>query len=120
VAGEQSAARAGVLWLVDEPRTTVLRASLSTGEPVGQPLNLPSPVSAYASGFGSLWLAGGGVVHRIDPDTGSVIVIRMPEGAVARGIAVHEPSGSVWVSSCVVGSAREHQPPQGPRPGCEG
>lgn len=71
-----------------------------TGE-AGQPIGIGSNLHDAAVSFGSVWVAAGDRVLRLEPEGPTVIAtIRMPEGMSAGSIASDPETGSLWVGDC--------------------
>ncbi len=86
------------VWLLDGVNGTLTRLDASTGE-AGRPVGIPRGVEGYDFGIGSLWLAAGEAVHRIDTDTGHTrAIIDMPSDFYAGWVALDEATGLVWAS----------------------
>ena len=47
-----------------------------------------------------IWVAAEHYVYRIDSETHELEAIPMPESAQAVGIAIDEPTDTIWVSLC--------------------
>ena len=97
-----------VMWLLDEGGGTITPVDAKTGK-AGSPLGVPRPVSAHAFGFGALWLAAAGDLHRVNLENGHPRTIEMPDGLVAGGVALDEQAKVVWVSTCVPAMAAPNQ-----------
>jgi sugar lactone lactonase YvrE len=93
-----------VMWLLDAAGGTITPVDAQSAE-AGSALGVPSPVSAHAFGFGALWLAAGGDLHRVNLQTGRARTIEMPDGLVAGGVALDESTNAVWASTCVPATA---------------
>jgi streptogramin lyase len=89
-----------VMWLLDGGGGTITPVDTKSGE-AGSALGIPRPVSANAFGFGALWLAADGKVHRVDMENGRLRTIELPDGLIAGGVALDEQAGVVWVSTCL-------------------
>jgi class 3 adenylate cyclase len=98
-----------VMWLLDAAGGTITPVDAKSGE-AGSALGVPRPVSAHAFGFGALWLAAGGNLHRVDLENGRSRTIEMPDGLVAGGVALDELKGVVWASTCVPAMAAPNSP----------
>jgi class 3 adenylate cyclase len=94
-----------VMWLLDATGGTITPVDPKTGE-AGSALGIPRPVAAHAFGFGDLWVAAGGNLHRIGLDNERVRTIEMREGLVAGSVALDEPAKAVWLSTCVPAEAQ--------------
>ncbi len=88
-----------VMWLLDAVGGTITPVDPKSGI-AGSALGIPRPVTARAFGFGALWLAADGKLHRVDLESGRLRTIEMPDGLVAGGVALDETANVVWVSTC--------------------
>ncbi|MDQ2941168.1 MAG: hypothetical protein M3R05_03135 [Chloroflexota bacterium] len=107
-----------IMWLLDAEGGTITPVDPQKGE-AGSALGIPRPVSAHAFGFGAVWLAADANLHRLDLENGRLWSIEMPNGLVAGGVALDEPAGVVWVSTCVPaeGQFSDSTDPCRPSPG---
>jgi class 3 adenylate cyclase len=94
-----------LMWLLDAVGGTITPVDPQTGK-AGSALGIPRPVIARAFGFGALWLAADGNLHRVELDNGRLRTIKMPDGLVAGGVALDEPTNVVWVSTCYTAEAQ--------------
>jgi hypothetical protein len=73
------------LWVLDNCDGSLQRFDAERGA-LSPPLKTSAGAWGLASGFGSVWLADGGRVVRIDPNRGAVVArIRVEANAVAAG-----------------------------------
>jgi class 3 adenylate cyclase len=103
--GDAVTTQENVMWLLDAVGGTITPVDPRTGE-AGSALGIPRPVAAHAFGFGDLWLAAGGNVHRVGLDNERLRTIEIPEGLVAGSVSLDEPADVVWVSTCVPAQAQ--------------
>ena len=86
------------LWLLDPKNSTLTSLDPATGK-AGSPLGLNgNPIEAVVA-FGSLWVAAGHVVDRVDLSTSERSTIPMPRGVWAGSIAADTSSGAIWVGN---------------------
>ena len=86
------------LWLLDPEHSTLTAVDPTTGD-AASPLGLSgSPIQAVVA-FGSMWVAAGDVVDRVDLKTSVATTIAMPNGVWAGSVAADLPSGAIWVGN---------------------
>jgi hypothetical protein len=87
------------LWLLDTEGSTVTPLDARSGTP-GQPLGFEGQLHYAEIGFGSIWLAAGAHVYKVDLSTKAKQVIAMPTDVSAGGLAIDEQTNSLWVENC--------------------
>jgi class 3 adenylate cyclase/streptogramin lyase len=87
------------MWVLDTEGSTVTPLDAATGQP-GQPLGFGGQLHYAQIGFGSIWLAAGANLYRVDLSTHQKQSIAMPPGVSAGGIAIDEQTSSLWVQNC--------------------
>jgi streptogramin lyase len=87
------------MWLLDPDGRTLTPLDPATGTE-GQPLGVPGEPRSAVIAFGSIWVASGRAVYRIDLTTHRETRIALPPGVTAAGIAFDAPSKGVWVENC--------------------
>jgi class 3 adenylate cyclase len=86
------------LWLLDPTNSTLTALDPRTGT-AQSPLGLTGdPIQAVVA-FGSIWVAAGKVVDRVNLATNERRSIAMPKGVWAGSIAVDHASGAIWVGN---------------------
>jgi class 3 adenylate cyclase len=89
----------GTTWVLNRAQSTITPWKRDAGE--GIPLGLGGPPHSVAFAFGSVWVAAGSNVYRIDSGGQTVVdTIEMPEGAYAMSIGIDALTNTMWVSSC--------------------
>jgi class 3 adenylate cyclase len=98
--GLTDAAGATALWLLDQEAATLTPIDQKTGE-AGQPIGIGANLHTAVVGFGSVWVAAGDKVLRVQGSGPTVIAtIAMPGGFSAGSIAADPETGSLWVADC--------------------
>jgi class 3 adenylate cyclase len=87
------------MWVLDPEGSTVTPLDAATGQP-GQPLGFGGQLHYAQIGFGSIWLAAGANLYKVDLSTHAKQSIAMPPGVSAGGIAIDEQTNSLWVQNC--------------------
>ena len=88
------------MWLMDLDGETVTPIDILNGT-AGQPIGIGSNLHAAAVGFGSLWVAAGDKVLRIQGSGTDVIArISMPKGFSAGAVAADPDTGRLWIGNC--------------------
>jgi len=90
----------GTVWLVNQLDSSLTpfevasdHADTSTG--------LATQPQAVAAGFGSIWIAAGANVYRVDPTTHRIQkTFAMPDGGSAGWIVMDTANSKIWVSNC--------------------
>jgi class 3 adenylate cyclase/streptogramin lyase len=91
--------RTDTVWVLDPQGSTLTRLDPATGDPQ-QPIGLGgNPVQATIA-FGSIWVAAGANVYRIDEKTLRQTTIPIPAPAFAGSITADPQSGTIWVANC--------------------
>lgn len=88
----------GSVWVSSRADSTLTRLEESTGEQVGEPIEVGASPGEVAVGEGAVWVGstGEGTLARVDPGSGEVV----SEIAVAETVlAVAVGEGAVWVAS---------------------
>ena len=68
---------------------------------LGDPIGVGGIIYDAKIAFGSIWVASGSELTRVDMQTRDRRPpIRMPEGVSAGGLAVDEAGGTVWIENC--------------------
>jgi hypothetical protein len=91
--------KGATMWLLDPEGSTVTPLDAATGQP-GQPLGFGGQLHYAQIGFGSIWLAAGAHLFKVDLSTHEKQSIAMPPGVSAGGIAIDEQTNSLWVQNC--------------------
>jgi class 3 adenylate cyclase/streptogramin lyase len=91
--------RGQTMWVLDTEGSTVTPLDAATGQP-GQPLGFGGQLHYAQIGFGSIWLASGTHLFKVDLSTHQKQSIAMPPGVSAGGIAIDEQTNSLWVQNC--------------------
>jgi hypothetical protein len=93
-------AGATTLWLLDLPGGTLTPIDEETGI-AGQPIGIGANLHAAAASFGSVWVAAGDKVLRVEGDGPRVSArIPMPDGMSAGSIAADPETGALWIGDC--------------------
>jgi class 3 adenylate cyclase/DNA-binding beta-propeller fold protein YncE len=88
------------VWLLDPDNQTVTPIDVETGK-AGRPIGIGANLHAAAVSFGSLWVARGDKVLRIDGSGAEAIArISMPKGFSAGAIAADPDTRSLWIGDC--------------------
>jgi class 3 adenylate cyclase len=88
------------LWLLDPEAATLTPIDDKTGE-AGQPIGIGANLHTAVVGFGSVWVAAGDEVMRVEGKGPKVTArIAMPSGFSAGSIAVDPETRSLWVADC--------------------
>ena len=89
----------GTTWVLDRAHSTITPWKRDAG--AGIPLGLDGPPHSVAFAFGSVWVAAGSNVYRIDSGGQNVVdTIEMPDGEYALSIGIDALTNTMWVSSC--------------------
>jgi DNA-binding beta-propeller fold protein YncE len=89
-------------WLLDPTpdAATLTPIDVQTGT-AGQPIGIGSNLHAAAVSFGSLWVAAGDRLLRIEGSGPQVLArIAMPPGFSAGAIAADPQTGALWIGNC--------------------
>ncbi len=98
--GLTDTAGATALWLLDPEASTLTPIDAKSGT-AGQPIGIGANLHTAVVGFGSVWVAAGDKVLRVQGDGPKVTArIVMPSGFSAGSIAVDPETGSLWVADC--------------------
>jgi class 3 adenylate cyclase len=88
------------LWVLNEQSNTLSQLDPNTKE-LGDPIGVGGIIYDAKIAFGSIWVASGSELTRIDMATRDRRPpIRMPEGVSAGGLAVDEADGTLWIENC--------------------
>jgi len=88
------------LWVLNEQSNTLSQLDPETKE-LGDPIGVGGIIYEAKIAFGSIWVASGSELTRIDLRTRDRRPpIRMPEGVSAGGLAVDEADGTLWIENC--------------------
>jgi DNA-binding beta-propeller fold protein YncE len=88
------------LWVLNEQSNTLSQLDPDTKE-LGDPIGVGGIIYEAKIAFGSIWVASGSELTRIDLQTRDRRPpIRMPEGVSAGGLAVDEGDGTLWIENC--------------------
>ncbi|MDQ2933986.1 MAG: hypothetical protein M3R49_03210 [Chloroflexota bacterium] len=98
--GLTDTAGATALWLLDPGAATLTPIDDKTGK-AGQPIGIGANLHTAAVSFGSVWVAAGDKVLRVQGSGPTVTArIAMPSGFSAGSIAADPETGSLWVADC--------------------
>ena len=93
-------AGATTLWLLDPEAATLTPINDQTGT-AGQPIGIGANLHDATVAFGSVWVAAGDKVLRVEGKGPTVSArITMPKGFSAGSIAADPKSGDLWVADC--------------------
>ena len=88
------------LWLLDPEASTLTPIDAKSGA-AGQPIGIGANLRTAVVGFGSVWVAAGDKVLRVEGNGPTVTArIAMPTGFSAGSIAVDPQTSSLWVADC--------------------
>ena len=88
------------LWVLNEQSNTLSQLDPDTKE-LGDPIGVGGIIYDAKIAFGSIWVASGSELTRVDMATRDRRPpIRMPEGVSAGGLAVDEADGTLWIENC--------------------
>ena len=88
------------LWVLNEQSNTLSQLDPDTKE-LGDPIGVGGIIYDAKIAFGSIWVASGSELTRVDMRTRDRRApIRMPEGVSAGGLAVDEADGTLWIENC--------------------
>ena len=88
------------LWVLNEQSNTLSQLDPETKE-LGDPIGVGGIIYDAKIAFGSIWVASGSELTRVDMATRDRRPpIRMPEGVSAGGLAVDEADGTLWIENC--------------------
>jgi class 3 adenylate cyclase len=88
------------LWVLNGHSNTLSRLDPDTKE-LEDPIGVGGTVYDAKIAFGSIWIASGSELTRVDMATRDRRPpIRMPEGVSAGGLAVDEADGTLWIENC--------------------
>jgi class 3 adenylate cyclase len=88
------------LWVLNEQSNTLSQLDPDTKE-LGDPIGVGGIIYDAKIAFGSIWVASGSELTRVDMVTRDRRPpIRMPEGVSAGGLAVDEADGTLWIENC--------------------
>jgi hypothetical protein len=89
----------GTTWVANRALRTITPWKRDAGQ--GIPIGLDGPPHAVAFAIGSVWVAAGSNVYRIDSGGQSLVdTIEMPDGVHAMSIGFDALTNAMWVSSC--------------------
>jgi hypothetical protein len=98
--GLTDTAGATTLWLLDPEAATLTPIDDKTGE-AGQPIGIGANLHTAVVAFGSVWVAAGDKVLRVQGSGPTVTArIAMPSGFSAGSIAADPATGGLWVADC--------------------
>lgn len=98
--GLTNAAGTTTLWLLDPQASTLTPIDAATGA-AGQPIGIGANLHSAAVAFGSVWVAAGDKVLKVEGSGPNVIArIPMPRGMSAGGIAADPETNSLWIGNC--------------------
>jgi class 3 adenylate cyclase len=88
------------LWVLNEQSNTLSQLDPDTKE-LGDPIGVGGIIYDAKIAFGSIWVASGSELTRVDMATRDRRPpIRMPEGVSAGGLAVDQADGTLWIENC--------------------
>jgi streptogramin lyase len=88
------------LWVLNEQSNTLSQLDPDTKE-LGDPIGVGGIIYDAKIAFGSIWVASGSELTRVDMATRDRRPpIRMPEDVSAGGLAVDEADGTLWIENC--------------------
>ena len=88
------------LWVLNGQSNTLSQLDPDTKE-LGDPIGVGGIIYDAKIAFGSIWIASGSELTRVDMATRDRRPpIRMPEGVSAGGLAVDEADGTLWIENC--------------------
>ena len=88
------------LWVLNGQANTLSRLDPNTKK-LGDPIGVGGIIYDAKIAFGSIWIASGSELTRVDMATRDRRPpIRMPEGVSAGGVAVDEADGTLWIENC--------------------
>ena len=98
--GLTDAAGTTTLWLLDPDASTLTPIDAVSGK-AGQPIGIGANLHDAIVAFGSVWVAAGDKVLRVEGNGPLVSKrIAMPKGMSAGSIAADPKSGNLWVADC--------------------